>query len=360
MIFPSYLVTPKTSSAMRSIFLITMATVLLLLPACGEAPPKMEDDGSLDQAEKINDPQDTAVKDGARTTTATLLTAEEKVAAKIAGQQPAISTAPKDNSGKAISTVVPKVSPSSPRQKTADKAPVTTVSTFSTGSKNETVAVAAPTIYPSHKGWNQQLQTYVNSRGNVDYVSWKQNEEKLDEYLKILAKETPAKDWPRNEAKAYWLNAYNAFTVKLILRNYPIAKITDLHNGSPWKVKWIELGGNTYGLDQIENEIIRPRYQDARIHFAVNCAAESCPPLYNRAFEATGLDATLNQLTRAFINNDRYNEITARTASISKVFDWYADDFGPIIAYLNHYSNTEIAADAKVSYRAYDWSLNEQ
>jgi hypothetical protein len=293
------------------------------------------------------------------------LSAEKKASAKIAGKAPAVPTAVKDNAGQSI--------PNSKFKERVRAAEQSGESNFSTSapkpsnkrianSPTETSETSTPVItssYPSHELWDNQLQRFVNSAGQVDYKSWKKNEEKLNEYLKLLAEAVPAKDWQRNEAKAYWLNAYNAFTVKLILKNYPVAKITDLNGGQPWKVKWIELAEKSYSLDQIENEIIRPTFQDARIHFAVNCAAESCPPLYNRAFQATGLDATLNRLTRSFINNDQYNQITASGATVSKIFEWYAADFGTLNTYLNRYSNTELPQTANIDFGDYDWSLND-
>jgi hypothetical protein len=157
---------------------------------------------------------------------------------------------------------------------------------------------------------------------------------------------------------AYWINAYNAFTVKLIIDNWPVSSIRDIHNGDPWNVKWIELEGKKYSLNQIENDILRPRYGDARIHFAVNCAAKSCPPLLNRAFTSEQLNAQLDQQARSFINSTQYNSISPQSIQVSKIFDWYAADFGNLIDYLNQYSNTTIRSGAKVSFLEYDWGLN--
>ena len=83
---------------------------------------------------------------------------------------------------------------------------------------------------------------------------------------------------------AYWINVYNAFTIKMIVDNYPVSSITKLHGGKPWDVKWIELGEKKYSLNEIEHNILRPQFKDARIHFAVNCAAQSCPPILNKAW----------------------------------------------------------------------------
>ena len=128
--------------------------------------------------------------------------------------------------------------------------------------------------------WNGLLRKYVNSSGKVNYKGFKSDKSKLDAYLKELENNPIQENWSKAKKMAYWINAYNAFTIKLIVDNYPISSITKLHGGKPWDVKWIKLGGQTYSLNNIENDILRPKYKDARIHFAVNCAAKSCPPLF--------------------------------------------------------------------------------
>ena len=221
-----------------------------------------------------------------------------------------------------------------------------------------TEATSIPTP-PDHEPWDQLLRSYVDYSGNVNYKQFKQNEEKLDEYLNSLANATPNADWSREASMAYWINAYNAFTIKRILNDYPLKSIQDLDGGDPWKVKWIELDGKSYSLNNIEHDILRPNYGDARIHFAVNCAAASCPPLPNRAFTADNLDKLLETNTRAFIRNTDYNQTSGKVA-VSKIFTWYAEDFGDLKGYLNEYLATPIAADQEIGFRDYDWSLNEQ
>ncbi|MEM9931117.1 MAG: DUF547 domain-containing protein [Bacteroidota bacterium] len=219
----------------------------------------------------------------------------------------------------------------------------------------------APTlVQPDHANFNALLQQYVNSSGNVNYAGFKRDEAKLDAYLAELAQTPPTKEWSRNASMAYWINAYNAGTIKLILKNWPVKSIMDIHGGKPWDVKWIKLGQTIYSLNQIEHDIIRPRYQDARIHFAVNCAATSCPPLPNKAFTADNLNALLTSRTRAFIRSSAYNTITESEVKISKIFDWYGDDFGDLRSYLNKYLKTPIAASTKINFREYDWALNKQ
>ncbi len=212
---------------------------------------------------------------------------------------------------------------------------------------------------PSHSEWDALLRQNVSSSGKVNYKGFKANLGKLDAYLEQLAKNPIQSDWSRGEKMAYWINAYNAFTVKLILDNYPLSSITKLHSGKPWDVKWIKLGDKTYSLNNIENDILRPQYKDARIHFAVNCAARSCPPLLNRAWTASNLNSNFEKQAKAFVNNAKFNQIGADKVMLSKIFDWYGGDFGNLIDYLNKYAATKINSGAKVEFMEYDWALNE-
>lgn len=224
----------------------------------------------------------------------------------------------------------------------------------------KTEVETAPAAAPDHSQWNSLLQKYVNSKGNVNYAGFKQDKSALEAYLQQLADQPVESSWSREEKLAYWINAYNAFTVKLIVDNLPVKSITNLKGGKPWDDKWIKLGSKVYSLNQIENDIIRPSFKEPRIHFAVNCAAKSCPPLLNKAWTADKLNSYFEQQARAFINNPNYNKISANSIQVSKIFDWYGEDFGNLIDYLNKYSTTKINADAKVSFLEYDWSLNNQ
>jgi hypothetical protein len=158
---------------------------------------------------------------------------------------------------------------------------------------------------------------------------------------------------------AFWINAYNAFTIDLIIDNYPVSSILNLDGGKTWDVKRITLGGKKYSLNQIENEILRPVFKDPRIHFALNCAAKSCPPLYNKAFTAENLERALEQRTRQFINDANFNSLTAEKASVSKIFEWYAADFGDLKTYLNKYAVEKLNNSTAIGFLKYNWALNE-
>ena len=168
---------------------------------------------------------------------------------------------------------------------------------------------------------------------------------------------------------AYWINAYNAFTVKLIVDHYPVQSIKDIKNGIPfvntvWDIKFIEIEEAVYDLNNIEHGILRPKFQDPRIHFAVNCASVSCPKLWNRAYTAKGLGEQLDRAARDFLRDERRNVIAEDRVQLSKIFSWYGMDFKKkgksLIEYLNQYSPVQIQPDAEVDYLEYNWNLNEE
>ena len=208
----------------------------------------------------------------------------------------------------------------------------------------------------SHEAFNKLLSTYVSGDGKVDYAGLKSEVAVLDTYLSQISSGSQD-NWSKSKELAYWINAYNGYTIKLILDNYPLKSITDLYGGKPWDKKWIEIGGKTYSLNNIENDIIRPTFNEPRIHFAVNCAAKSCPKLGNFAFTEANLEEKLEKNTKKFINGPE-NKITADQASISKIFEWYKADFGDLKKFLNKYSDTKIAEGTELKYSEYDWQLN--
>lgn len=225
-----------------------------------------------------------------------------------------------------------------------------------------TKPVVAESSTINHDSWDQLLRKYVSAAGKVNYKGFKTDKAALQTYLDQLSAHPPQSSWSRNERLAYWINVYNAFTVKLIVDNYPTSSITKLEGGKPWNKRWIPIGEKTYTLDEIENSIIRPRFKDARIHFAVNCASVSCPELLNRAFTASKLTQQLESQTRAYVNNPRHNSISASAPQVSQLFEWYAVDFeqkGTLIDFLNGYSATPIQANATIGFKPYNWNLNE-
>lgn len=214
---------------------------------------------------------------------------------------------------------------------------------------------------PDHGLWSIELKKYVSEDGKVNYAAWSKSTSGIEKYLKQLSTYTPGKDWTRDEQLAYWINSYNAFTIKLILNHYPIQSIKDLNGGKPWDEFWINLGDKTYSLNQIENLIIRPKFMDPKIHFALNCAARSCPPLLNTAYLPETLEKQLILSTRKFINNRSYTTYSNGVFNISQIFKWYAEDFQPdVSSYIGKYIDTQCIPGAKIEYITYDWSLNKQ
>lgn len=209
-----------------------------------------------------------------------------------------------------------------------------------------------------HTPWDAILRAHVSDAGVVDYAGLMDKKVEIKDYLEHLAGSEPTEGLRnQNQAKAYWINLYNAATIDLILSHYPLKSIMDLDNGKTWDVKRVMVGSRKLSLNEIEHEILRKEYPDARIHFAVNCAAKSCPKVWNRAWTAENVDKQLDEMTRAFVRSSA-NDISSNAVKLSKIFEWYAGDFGDIITFLNRYSDTDINKGAKISYNEYDWSLN--
>jgi Protein of unknown function, DUF547 len=213
-----------------------------------------------------------------------------------------------------------------------------------------------------HQLWNELLQKHVSDDGNVNYQSFKTDHKKLLDYIYVLDLSYSHKSFEslsKEEKLAYWINAYNALTVDLIIRNYPVKSIKDINN--PWKQRLWKLGDNMYDLDEIEHDILR-NMNEPRIHFAIVCASYSCPKLQNEAFTAEKLDAQLTKATKEFLADTNRNEISENSIKISKIFDWFSKDFtknGSLIDFLNLYTEVNISPNAKKRYKDYNWALND-
>ena len=223
--------------------------------------------------------------------------------------------------------------------------------------------------YPvSHELWDDLVRKYASKDGKVDYNGFILDSVQLDSYLNLLKNNHPNdKNWNEKEQIAYWINAYNAFTVKLIVDYYPLKSIKDIKNGLPfinsvWDIKFIKIEGATYDLNNIEHSILRSKFDEPRIHFAINCASVSCPNLRNEAFTPEKLEDQLTEQARLFLADPEKNKIAKDKADISKIFLWFKKDFkkqGSLIDYLNQYSPVKIDQKAKIDYLNYDWNLNE-
>ncbi|WP_233450986.1 DUF547 domain-containing protein [Hanstruepera ponticola] len=210
-----------------------------------------------------------------------------------------------------------------------------------------------------HTIWSTFLQNHVSKDGHVHYKNIKVNNAELTNYLNQFVEISPSKTWKKNEILAYWINAYNAFTVKLIIDNYPVQSIKDIKD--PWDQKFIPINGELISLNDIEHEILR-KMDEPRIHFAIVCASESCPKLQNKAFVADKLEQQLTNATKEFLDDNTKNRITKNELELSKIFKWFSKDFkqkGSLIDFLNQYSEVQISEDAKINYLDYSWELND-
>lgn len=223
----------------------------------------------------------------------------------------------------------------------------------------DSLQVTADYFSADHSNWNELLKKHVDSDGNVDYAAFAKDKSKLEAYLDHLDKNAPSEKCMKSVKLAYYINLYNAATVKLIIDNYPIKSIKDL--SSPWGKKWVLVSGKKLSLGHIEHKILR-KMNEPRIHFAINCASYSCPKLVNKAFLAETMEEQLEAATVDFVNDTSRNLISENKVELSNIFKWYKEDFTEnetLIEYVNRYSNTKTDKKTKVSYLTYDWGLNE-
>ncbi len=233
------------------------------------------------------------------------------------------------------------------------------------------IAASAQQQANLHEIFNRLLQKNVAVDGQVNYRAFLRDSSELNRYLHLLSKNPPdAKKWTSNVQMAYWINAYNAFTIQLILKHYPIKSIKDIGSliqipfvNTPWAHKFFWIGKDKMSLDQIEHSILRKQFKDPRIHMALVCASKSCPKLLNEAYEAKRLNEQLNGRAKAFLTDPNRNKITPEKAEISKIFSWYSGDFeengSSVKDFIAKHSGKKLHSKLKISYLDYDWSLNE-
>ena len=247
----------------------------------------------------------------------------------------------------------------------------------------------------THEKFDRVLQRYVDNQGRVDYAALQKQADDLEAYYSLVAQYSPDSHpeifADENARLAYWINAYNAAAIKIVLKHYPISGVGDVPISSPLFFipgKWrffvfhrLRFGNVATNLYYLENSIIRKRFNEPRIHFAVNCASVGCPHLPRSAFTGPLLNQQLDQETRKFFSQPRNFEINRqhKTILLSSILDWYQDDFidwlkirypeqkkFSLLDYVAHYVSTDVAeelrgpaSDYRIQFIPYDWSLND-
>jgi hypothetical protein len=218
---------------------------------------------------------------------------------------------------------------------------------------------------PSTTGWATILRTYTTADGGFRYAALHAHAEHralLDTYVHAIGTADPSR-WTRDEQLAFYLDAYNALTVHAVIARWPLRSVMDV----PGFFDRVEhrVAGRAMTLNHLENEVIRARFSEPRIHFAVNCASASCPPLHREPFTGQrDLDATLDRLTRAFVR--RSTRVSDDTVRVSKLFEWFAGDFasrGGVRAFVASYLDDQAAARVRdeartIAHSTYDWAVN--
>ena len=230
------------------------------------------------------------------------------------------------------------------------------------------VALLAKYVKPSADGVNR-----------VDYARWQvsaQDMASLHDCISHRAARMPSK-MPRNDAFAFWVNLYNAITLKVVLDRYPVSSIRDIKSEGlfdpkayigPWRTKRVTVEGQSYSLDNIENDILRSGFKDPRVHYAINCASYGCPNLRAKAWTGAALDADLETAARDFINHPRgVAVLPGNRLRVSSIYKWFNADFGGsdagVLAHLRKYAGPALAAaltsQPAIAEDAFDWSLND-
>ena len=236
-------------------------------------------------------------------------------------------------------------------------------------------AGSAATI--DHTGWTRFLDRYrepgPNGVARIDYGAVSPGDrEALEAYIDRLAA-TRIDEYSRDQQLAYWINLYNALTVRVVLEHYPVESIKDIDispgwfSSGPWGAKLVEVEGAELSLDDIEHRILRPIWKDPRIHYAVNCASIGCPDLQPVAFTADNAERLLDAGARSYINHPRGAAFAEGELVVSSIYEWFQADFGGseagVLRHLRQYARPELAS--RLAQRQgyddhrYDWTLND-
>jgi len=237
-------------------------------------------------------------------------------------------------------------------------------------------AASAQSAAVDHSSWDAFLARYLSTDAaginRVDYGSvTPEDQANLDAYLGSL-QQVQTTSLTRDQQLAFWINLYNAKTVDIVLDAYPVESILKIKDGilptGPWKRKVVTVDGESLSLNDIEHRIIRPVFREARIHYALNCAAQSCPNLAPRAWRAEGLDQAFTEAERAYVNDPRGITVGPDgTLTLSKIYIWFQEDFGKneaeVLSRLKNFAKPalreKLQGRTSVDNYVYDWALND-
>lgn len=231
----------------------------------------------------------------------------------------------------------------------------------------------------SHRQWTAVVSKVVVQHKNsslVNYKALKANPQMLDQYLKNLSAVTAIEyaKFSTQQKLAFLINAYNAFTIKLIVENYPVRSIRNIGIifYGPWKKKFISLFQENISLDHLEHNLIAKNFPDPRVHFALVCASKGCPALSSEAYSYDKLETQLESATNLFITDSNRNRFVKdkNLLEISPIFKWYKNDFAGTSGSVKNFISTRIttelseqqairSSNMKITYLEYDWSLND-
>lgn len=219
----------------------------------------------------------------------------------------------------------------------------------------------------SHSKFDGLLKKYVQN-GLVSYIGFQKDREGLKKYLEELSSVSQSEynGFSREDKMAFLINAYNAYTIELILKNYPLKSIRKIGflPGAAWKEKFFRLLGEERNLDWIEHSRLRIDFAEPRIHFTIVCASIGCPHLQSEVYTGKNLSTQMENAAARFLNDSKKNYYSEKdnTLYISSIFDWFRKDFEKpgLIPFLRSYMKAKIPDNAKIKYTEYDWSLNER
>jgi hypothetical protein len=234
----------------------------------------------------------------------------------------------------------------------------------------------AGTVKPDHSAWDGFVRKYVRAGADgINRIPYggvaPPDRQAVSAYVKALEAVAP-RALPRREQLAYWINLYNALTVRVVLERWPVASIRDINISAglfergPWGAKLLTVEGQKVSLDDIEHRILRPIWRDPRIHYAVNCASIGCPNLPPQAFTAENAGALMAGGARAYVNHPRGARVEGGRLRVSSIYHWFKEDFGDsdagVIAHLKQHAAPALKAAldpiTRVDGHDYDWAIN--